>query len=121
MPSRYDLDVKHSTLWRAVRCLGLKYWRTQSGRRYLKERQDLVASRYLILGKFCSIKHSFIFVFGQFKYVLVSIYAGIDDCKSIRSYFKQSPPYTLSFQEMYNTTLYSLKFGLRLINKFNSV
>ena len=43
--SRYDLDVKHSTLWRAVRRLGFKYRRTQSGRRYLKERQDLVASR----------------------------------------------------------------------------
>ena len=45
LPNRYDMDVKHSTLWMAVRHLGFKYRRTQSGRRYLKERQDLFASR----------------------------------------------------------------------------
>ena len=45
LPNRYDLDVKHSTLWMAVRRLGFKYRRTQSGKRYLKERQDMVASR----------------------------------------------------------------------------
>ena len=43
--SRLDVDVKHSTLWRVVRRLGFKNRRAQGGRRYLKERQDLVASR----------------------------------------------------------------------------
>ena len=44
-----ELHVRKSTLYRSLRSMGYKYRPSQSGRRFLKERQDLVHARIAYL------------------------------------------------------------------------